>query len=81
MPAALARIRSSNSNLGQVSPPSKGGGSPFMNTAPSPDVDQSVDDILNKLSPEYRADVARMLIRSASKALPEIRRGYVLFNI
>jgi len=37
---------------------------------------QSVDEILNKLSPEYRTDVARMLIRSASKALPDMRRGY-----
>lgn len=76
MPAALARIRSSHSNLGQIPPLSEGGGTPFR-SAPrklDDDEDQSVDEILQKLSPEYRADVARMLIRSASKALPD-RQG------
>ena len=79
VPAALARIRSSHSNLNAIPPLSEGGGTPFMNGPPRPasaEEGQSVDEILNKLSPEYRADVARMLIRSASKALPDMRRGY-----
>ena len=76
VPAALARIRSSHSNLGQMPPLSEGGGTPFRSAPPKiDDGDQSVDEILQKLSPEYRADVARMLIRSASKALPDIRQG------
>ena len=75
VPAALARIRSSHSDLARIPPLSEGGGTPFRGAPPSPDEGQSVDDILNKLSPEYRADVARMLIRSASKALPDIRQG------
>ena len=80
VPAALARIRSSHSNLGQIPPLSEGGGTPFRTRPPSPEDNQSMDEILQKLSPEYRADVARMLIRSASKALPDSRRGYAPFN-
>ena len=79
VPAALARIQSSHSNLNAIPPLSEGGGTPFTNGPPRPpraEEGQSVDEILNKLSPEYRADVARMLIRSASKALPDMRRGY-----
>lgn len=79
VPAALARIRSSHSNLNAIPPLSEGGGTPFMNGPPRPpsaEEGRSVDEILNKLSPEYRADVARMLIRSASKALPDMKAGY-----
>ena len=75
VPAALARIRSSHSDLAQIPSLSEGGGTPFRAAPLNPDEDQSVDDILKKLSPEYRADVARMLIRSASKALPDRRQG------
>lgn len=77
VPTALARIRSSKSSLEAVPALSEGGGTPFMSGPPSanaPDEGQSVDEILNKLSPEYRADVARMLIRSVSKALPDPRQ-------
>lgn len=81
MPAALARIRSSHSNLDQVAPLSEGRGTSFRAGPPHLDEDQSVDEILQKLSPEYRADVARMLIRSASKALPDIRQGYAPFGL
>lgn len=79
MPAALARIRSSHSQMGVVPPLSEGGGTPFNSVAHSADEGQSVDEILNKLSPEYRSDVARMLIRSASKALPD--QGQRCINI
>jgi hypothetical protein len=65
VPTALARIRSLKSSLEAIPSLSEGGGTPFMSGPPS------VDEILDKLSPEYRADVARMLIRSASKALPD----------
>ena len=77
VPTALARIRSLKSSLEAIPSLSEGGGTPFMSGPPSAnttDEGQSVDEILNKLSPEYRADVARMLIRSASKALPDPRQ-------
>lgn len=77
VPKALEQIRSSNSSAGAAAGPlSEGGGTPFHGIpsgASSAGEGQSVDAILNKLSPEYRADVARMLIRSASKALPELQ--------
>ena len=76
VPKALAQIRSSNSSLGAAAPLSEGGGTPFHGIpsgVSSAGEGQSVDEILNKLSPEYRADVARMLIRSASKALPDLQ--------
>ena len=77
VPKALEQIRSSHSSAGAAAAPlSEGGGTPFHGIAPggpSAGEGQSVDEILNKLSPEYRADVARMLIRSASKALPDLQ--------
>ena len=77
VPTALARIRSFKSTREATPALSEDEGTPFMSDplrANATDEGQSVDEILNKLSPEYRADVARMLIRSASKALPDPRQ-------